>query len=212
MSLIDFVECSQDDALTLPCSPAAVGISADLDELTALIASWTRLCPAQVQQYNRLKEEAGRRAAKYMQELESISREQKSDQDRYDNELRKKNELTAKVQQKEHEIEENVRRVEKLQEYIRYDRCSVGLSTVLHGFALTVTVVSSTTTAHRVDYLERWDSIQCGRLASRWCLLFTVPSCLSLIFLVHCHWSLNSITCCCFRCCLMVFLGGSMAG
>nr|KAG5701912.1 hypothetical protein BaRGS_014977 [Batillaria attramentaria] len=74
---------------------------------------------SQVQQYNRLKEEAGRRAAKYLQELESISREQKSDQDRYDNEMRKKNELQAKIKQKEHEMEENKKRVEKLQEYIR---------------------------------------------------------------------------------------------
>ena len=76
----------------------------------------------QVQQYNRLKEEAGRRAAKYMQELESINREQKSDQDRYDNELRKKNELMAKIKQKEHEMEENKKRIEKLQEYIRWER------------------------------------------------------------------------------------------
>ncbi|KAL8609913.1 hypothetical protein ACOMHN_016388 [Nucella lapillus] len=74
---------------------------------------------SQVQQYNRLKEEAGRRAAKYMQELETINREQKSDQDRYDNELRKKNELLAKIKQKEHEMEENKKRIEKLQEYIR---------------------------------------------------------------------------------------------
>ena len=74
-----------------------------------------------MQQYNRLKEEAGRRAAKYMQELESINREQKSDQDRYDNELRKKNELMAKIKQKEHEMEENKKRIEKLQEYIRWE-------------------------------------------------------------------------------------------
>ncbi|PVD24300.1 hypothetical protein C0Q70_14771 [Pomacea canaliculata] len=74
---------------------------------------------SQVQQYNRLKEEAGRRAAKYLQELESINREQKSDQDRYDNEVRKKNELMAKIKQKEHEMEENKKRVEKLQEYIK---------------------------------------------------------------------------------------------
>lgn len=74
---------------------------------------------SQVQQYNRLKEEAGRRAAKYLQELETINREQKSDQDRYDNELRKKNELMAKIKQKEHEMEENKKRIEKLQEYIR---------------------------------------------------------------------------------------------
>ena len=72
-----------------------------------------------MQQYNRLKEEAGRTSAKFMSELESVNREQKSDQDRYDNELRKKNELMAKIKQKEHEMEENKKRIEKLQEYIK---------------------------------------------------------------------------------------------
>ena len=59
------------------------------------------------------------RAAALTQELDSISREQKSDQDRLDNELRKKNELVSKARQKEHEMEENKRRIEKLSEYIR---------------------------------------------------------------------------------------------
>ena len=71
-------------------------------------------------EYHRLKEEAGKRAARNLQELESINREQKSDQDRYDNETRKKNEALAKIKQKEHEMEENRKRVDKLNEYIRY--------------------------------------------------------------------------------------------
>lgn len=66
-----------------------------------------------------MKEEAGKRAARYMQEMDTISREQKSDQDRYDNEMRKKNEMGAKIKQKESEMEENRKRVEKLNEYIR---------------------------------------------------------------------------------------------
>ncbi|CAG2255013.1 SMC1 [Mytilus edulis] len=74
---------------------------------------------SQVQEYHRLKEEAGKRAARYMQEMDTISREQKSDQDRYDNEMRKKNEMGAKIKQKESEMEENRKRVEKLNEYIR---------------------------------------------------------------------------------------------
>ncbi|XP_041349100.1 structural maintenance of chromosomes protein 1A-like [Gigantopelta aegis] len=74
---------------------------------------------SQVNEYHRLKEEAGKRAARNLQELESISREQKSDQDRYDNETRKKNEALAKIKQKEHEMEENRKRVDKLNEYIR---------------------------------------------------------------------------------------------
>lgn len=54
-----------------------------------------------------------------MQEMDSITREQKSDQDRFDNESRKKNELIAKIKQKENEMEENRKRVEKLDDYVR---------------------------------------------------------------------------------------------
>ncbi|XP_014671758.1 PREDICTED: structural maintenance of chromosomes protein 1A-like [Priapulus caudatus] len=43
---------------------------------------------SQVADYNRLKEEAGMRAARYHQELESVNREQKTDQDKLDNEIR----------------------------------------------------------------------------------------------------------------------------
>lgn len=74
---------------------------------------------SQVQEYQRLKEEAGKRSARLLQEMDSILREQKSDQDRQDNEVRKKNEVQAKIKQKEHEMEENKKRVEKLNDYIR---------------------------------------------------------------------------------------------
>lgn len=72
-----------------------------------------------MREYHRLKEEAGKQAAAYMQELESLTREQKSDQDRLDNEVRKRNEMTAKIKQKDHELDENKKRVEKLNEYIK---------------------------------------------------------------------------------------------
>lgn len=72
-----------------------------------------------MEEYNRLKEKAGKKAAKYLQDLDSINREQKSDQDKVDNEQRKKNELTARIKQKEHELEENKKRVDKLNEYIK---------------------------------------------------------------------------------------------
>ena len=72
-----------------------------------------------MQEYQRLKEEAGKRSARMLQEMDSIQREHKSDQDRYDNEVRKKNEVMAKIKQKEHEMEENKKRVEKLNDYIR---------------------------------------------------------------------------------------------
>ncbi|CAH1783210.1 unnamed protein product [Owenia fusiformis] len=74
---------------------------------------------SQVSEYHRLKEEAGKRAAKYLQELDSINREHKTDQDKLESEQRKKNEMIAKIRQKEHEREENEKRVEKLNDYIK---------------------------------------------------------------------------------------------
>lgn len=74
---------------------------------------------SQVQEYHRLKEEGGKKAARYLQEMESINREQKSDQDRRDNEERKKSEMVNKIEQKKHEMEENKKRVEKLNDYIK---------------------------------------------------------------------------------------------
>ncbi|XP_023244504.1 structural maintenance of chromosomes protein 1A-like isoform X2 [Centruroides sculpturatus] len=74
---------------------------------------------SQVQEYNHLKEEAGKLSSRYLQELDSVNRDQKSDQDRYDNEVRKKTEVEAKIKQKRSELDENVRRLEKLNEYIR---------------------------------------------------------------------------------------------
>ncbi|XP_012276752.1 structural maintenance of chromosomes protein 1A [Orussus abietinus] len=73
----------------------------------------------QVREYNRLKEEAGKQSARYLQLLDSINREQKSDQDRLDNEGRKKIEIENKHKQKGHMRDEAVKRVEKLEEHIR---------------------------------------------------------------------------------------------
>ncbi|KAG7212841.1 hypothetical protein KM043_002198 [Ampulex compressa] len=73
----------------------------------------------QVREYNRLKEEAGKQSARYLQLLDSINREQKSDQDRLDNEGRKKTEIENKHKQKGHMRDEALKRVEKLEEHIR---------------------------------------------------------------------------------------------
>ncbi|XP_078037969.1 structural maintenance of chromosomes 1 [Augochlora pura] len=73
----------------------------------------------QVKEYNRLKEEAGKQSARYLQLLDSINREQKSDQDRLDNEGRKKTEIENKHKQKGHMRDEALKRVEKLEEHIR---------------------------------------------------------------------------------------------
>lgn len=73
----------------------------------------------QVREYNRLKEEAGKQSARYLQLLDSINREQKSDQDKLDNEGRKKTEIENKTKQKKHMRDEAMKRVEKLEEHIK---------------------------------------------------------------------------------------------
>lgn len=55
----------------------------------------------------------------YLQELDSVNREQKSDQDRLDNESRKKTEIENMIRQKTNEKEEALKRIEKLNEHIR---------------------------------------------------------------------------------------------
>ncbi|PSN35220.1 Structural maintenance of chromosomes protein 1A [Blattella germanica] len=74
---------------------------------------------AQVAEYHRLKEEAGKQSAMYLQQLDSVNREQKSDQDRLDNEFRKKAEIENRLRQKGHEKDEATKRVEKLAEHIK---------------------------------------------------------------------------------------------
>lgn len=73
----------------------------------------------QVAQYHRLKEEAGRQSARYLQELDSVNREQKSDQDRLDNESRVRSEIENQLRQRQHELEETQKRSDKLTEHIK---------------------------------------------------------------------------------------------
>ncbi|XP_046965883.1 structural maintenance of chromosomes protein 1A [Vanessa cardui] len=74
---------------------------------------------AQIREYEELKMEASRQAARYLQELDSVNREQKADQDRLDNEMRRKGEVENKHRQKGHERNEATKRVEKLNEHIK---------------------------------------------------------------------------------------------
>ncbi|KAG8185877.1 hypothetical protein JTE90_004419 [Oedothorax gibbosus] len=74
---------------------------------------------SQVEEYEKLKGQAGNLSSRYLQDLDSVTREQKSDQDRCDNEIRKKAEVESKIKQKRAEYEENNRRLDKLAEYIR---------------------------------------------------------------------------------------------
>uniref|UniRef100_A0A8C7Q6Q3 Structural maintenance of chromosomes protein n=2 Tax=Oncorhynchus TaxID=8016 RepID=A0A8C7Q6Q3_ONCMY len=76
----------------------------------------------QVKVYHRLKEEASKRAATLAQELEKFNRDQKADQDRLDLEERKKVETEVKDIR---EIEENQKRIEKLEDYITTSKQSL---------------------------------------------------------------------------------------
>ncbi|KAH1021332.1 hypothetical protein HUJ04_010862 [Dendroctonus ponderosae] len=73
----------------------------------------------QVREYHHLKEEAAKRSARYMQELDSVNREQKADQDRLDNVSTLRTDAENKHSQKCHEKEEMEKRIEKLSEHIR---------------------------------------------------------------------------------------------
>jgi len=55
-----------------------------------------------------------------LHELDTVSREQKMDQDRLDNEQRQKADYDAHIKQKENELEESIQRLDKLNEYIKY--------------------------------------------------------------------------------------------
>lgn len=63
--------------------------------------------------------EAQKQSARYLQELDSVNREQKADQDKLDNELRLRSDLETKIKQKTHEKEEAQKRVDKLSEHIK---------------------------------------------------------------------------------------------
>ena len=66
-----------------------------------------------------MKEEAGSRASAMLADLDTIGREQKRDQDRLDNETRKRDAVSVDMQNKQHELEENTKRIEKLNEYVK---------------------------------------------------------------------------------------------
>lgn len=55
-----------------------------------------------------------------MQDLDSINREQKAEQDQLDNETRVKTQLESQIRQKGHERDEAQKRVDKLTDHIRY--------------------------------------------------------------------------------------------
>lgn len=91
-----------------------------LKENSVLLVKKRIFCVVQVVEYNRLKVEAQKQSARYLQELDSVNREQKAEQDKLDNEARVRADLENKIKQKGHEKDEAQKRVDKLLEHIRY--------------------------------------------------------------------------------------------
>lgn len=75
-----------------------------------------------------MKEEAGKQSARYVQELDSVMREQKADQDRLDNLLRVRREVQNQLEQRQHELAEAEKRSERLLEHIRTSETALGES------------------------------------------------------------------------------------
>ncbi|KAJ6221553.1 hypothetical protein RDWZM_000098 [Blomia tropicalis] len=73
---------------------------------------------SQRNEYNRLKEKVTKKTISIMKDLDSEEREQKADQDRYDNEQRKKNSIESRIQLLTVSYDENCKRIEKLRDNV----------------------------------------------------------------------------------------------
>ncbi|XP_059610478.1 structural maintenance of chromosomes protein 1A [Phlebotomus argentipes] len=79
----------------------------------------TSLESNQVQEYDRLKQEADATAAKFLSKLDSVNREQKSDQDLKDSEINKRSNIEEQINKFTLEKEEVIKRKMKLLDHIQ---------------------------------------------------------------------------------------------
>lgn len=80
---------------------------------------------SQKQEYHRLKEEATRLSAKYLNDLDSLERKQKADSDRYEHEIREQQQIQSRISFLQNEREENLKRIEKLRDNISLSETSL---------------------------------------------------------------------------------------
>jgi len=100
-------------------------VKADLDAYNEMVEEESQsqgitahLQESQVEEYHKLKDQAGVQAAIINQDLDIIVREQKNDQDKIDNDTRRKTELESKISAKESEKGDHETRLQKLVDYI----------------------------------------------------------------------------------------------
>lgn len=91
---------------------------AKVEQEKEMFRTKVELDEAHRKEYNRLKEIVTKKTISIMKALESEQREQKSDQDRYDNEQRKKSSIESKIQLLTVNFDENSKRIEKLKDNI----------------------------------------------------------------------------------------------
>lgn len=73
---------------------------------------------SQRKKYDKLKEEVASESAKIRTELDTLEREQKANNDRYESDLRKRQEIETKIRFLQTERDENMKRLEKLKDNI----------------------------------------------------------------------------------------------
>lgn len=78
-----------------------------------------------VQEYDRLKQKADATSGKYLIKLDSVNREQKSDQDLLDNEANKKAQIEENYKKYESEKNEAIKRQEKLIDHIKSSKLAL---------------------------------------------------------------------------------------
>ena len=71
-----------------------------------------------MREYQHLKETVAKQNTKIKDQLDQMNREQKSEQDAFDNEIRKKNDANVKIKQKTYELDDQKQKLTKLVEYI----------------------------------------------------------------------------------------------
>lgn len=105
---------------------------------------------SQLKNYHHLKEAAAKQSAKVKEQLDTLQREQKLDQDALDNETRKKNDSHLKIKQKENELVEQRAKLAKLVDYINSTEAQVSQQKEVEA-KMSVEIENAATNSKRVE-------------------------------------------------------------
>ncbi|CAF0855791.1 unnamed protein product [Didymodactylos carnosus] len=111
------IEKYQQDLEEVKC--LAQDYEAEIADASQSLGKDLQLEENQMKEYRRLKEEAGKKMVKFIEEYDSVDREQKFDKTNLEQEERRKLDHVAKIQQTEAKLEELNTKIEKLNTYIQ---------------------------------------------------------------------------------------------